>query len=73
MLVEDRTGAGILSKPKLISAYPPSNMDRGLLKRIFVRREQLLDRIVDRLSTSMTSGDKHHLLLVGPRGSGKKR
>jgi len=46
-------------------------MDRGLLKRIFVQREQLLDRLVDRLSTSMSSGDKHHLLLVGPRGSGK--
>jgi len=46
-------------------------MERGLLKRIFVQREQLLDRIVDRLSTSMSTGDKHHLLLVGPRGSGK--
>lgn len=58
-------------KPRRISAYTPSNMDPALLKRIFVQRERLLARIVDRLSTSLTSGDKHHLLLVGPRGSGK--
>ncbi|WP_182867751.1 tetratricopeptide repeat protein [Rhodopirellula sp. JC639] len=54
-----------------ISAYTPSNTDPEVLKRIFVQREKLLERIVDRLSRSMTSGDKHHILLVGPRGSGK--
>ena len=60
-----------MTKQKMISAYTPSNTDPELLKRVFVQREQLLDRIVDRLTISMTSGDKHHLLLVGPRGSGK--
>lgn len=55
----------------IISAYTPSNTDPKLLKRIFVQREKLLERIVDRLSRSMTKGDKHHILLVGPRGSGK--
>jgi tetratricopeptide (TPR) repeat protein len=69
--VENGAGIGILSKQKLISAYTPSNMDPMLLKRIFVQRERLLDRIVLRLSASMTTGDKHHILLVGPRGSGK--
>jgi DNA polymerase III delta prime subunit len=54
-----------------ISAYTPSNTDPELLKRIFVQREKLLERIVDRLERSMTTGDKHHMLLVGPRGSGK--
>ena len=54
-----------------ISAYTPSNTDPKVLKRIFVQREKLLERIVDRLSRSMTTGDKHHILLVGPRGSGK--
>jgi DNA polymerase III delta prime subunit len=54
-----------------ISAYTPSNTDPELLKRIFVQREKLFERIVDRLSRSMTTGDKHHILLVGPRGSGK--
>lgn len=55
----------------MISAYTPSNTDPRLLKRVFVQREQLLARIVDRLTVSMTTGDKHHLMLVGPRGSGK--
>ena len=54
-----------------ISAYTPSNTDPEILKRIFVQREKLLERVVDRLSRSMTTGDKHHILLVGPRGSGK--
>lgn len=54
-----------------ISAYTPSNTNPKILKRIFVQREKLLERIVDRLSRSMTTGDKHHILLVGPRGSGK--
>ena len=54
-----------------ISAYTPSNTDPEILKRIFVQREKLLERIVERLSRSMTTGDKHHVLLVGPRGSGK--
>lgn len=60
-----------MTKLKMISAYTPSNTDPELLKRVFVQREKLLDRIVDRLTVSMTSGDKHHLLLVGPRGCGK--
>ncbi|SMP69736.1 Cdc6-related protein, AAA superfamily ATPase [Neorhodopirellula lusitana] len=54
-----------------ISAYTPSNTDPKMLKRIFVQREKLLERIVDRLARSVASGDKHHILLVGPRGSGK--
>jgi tetratricopeptide (TPR) repeat protein len=46
-------------------------MDPEVLRRIFVQREKLLERVVDRLSRSMKTGDKHHTLLVGPRGSGK--
>jgi len=60
-----------MSGRPIISAYTPSNTDPEILKRIFVQREKLLGRIVDRLSRSMTTGDKHHILLVGPRGSGK--
>jgi predicted ArsR family transcriptional regulator len=54
-----------------ISAYTPSNTDPEVLKRIFVQRERLLEKIVERLARSMNSGDKHHALLIGPRGSGK--
>ena len=60
-----------MNKRSSISAYTPSNTNPEVLKRIFVQREKLLERIVDRLSRSVTSGDKHHVLLIGPRGSGK--
>ncbi|XZE19885.1 hypothetical protein SH449x_005215 [Pirellulaceae bacterium SH449] len=60
-----------MNRHLIVSAYTPSNTDPEVLKRIFVQREWMLERIVDRLSRSMISGDKHHILLVGPRGSGK--
>ena len=59
-------------KPKpLISSYTPSNTDPEVLERIFVQREKLLDTLVQRLERGMSSGDRHHILLIGPRGSGK--
>lgn len=60
-----------MNRRPILSTYTPSNTDPELLKRIFVQREKLLERIVDRLSRSMTTGDKHHILLIGPRGCGK--
>ena len=64
-------GAIRMNRRPIPSTYTPSNTDPELLKRIFVQREKLLERIVDRLSRSMTTGDKHHILLIGPRGCGK--
>ena len=64
-------GAVEMNRRPILSTYTPSNTDAELLKRIFVQREKLLERIVDRLSRSMTTGDKHHILLIGPRGCGK--
>ncbi len=60
-----------MNRRTVISAYTPSNTDREVLKRIFVQRERLLEKIVARLARSMSTGDKHHILLIGPRGSGK--
>lgn len=60
-----------MNRRPILSTYTPSNTDPELLKRIFVQREKLLERIVDRLSRSMATGDKHHILLIGPRGCGK--
>jgi hypothetical protein len=60
-----------MNRRPILSTYTPSNTDPELLKRIFVQRDKLLERIVDRLSRSMTTGDKHHTLLIGPRGCGK--
>jgi DNA-binding transcriptional ArsR family regulator len=54
-----------------VSAHAPGNSDPALLKRITVQRHKLLEMVVRRLTTSMTTGDKHHLLLIGPDGSGK--
>jgi tetratricopeptide (TPR) repeat protein len=58
-------------KRQPISVFTPSNTDPEILERIFVQRHRLLEKIVDRLKRSMLSGDKHHVLLIGPRGSGK--
>ena len=66
-----KEGAIGMNRRPILSTYTPSNTDPELLKRIFVQREKLLERIVDRLSRSMTTGDKHHILLIGPRGCGK--
>ena len=60
-----------MDRRKSISAYTPSNTDPEILKRIFVQREKLFNQITDRFCRSVTSGDKYHALLVGPRGSGK--
>lgn len=54
-----------------IFVFTPSNTDPEVLERIFVQRHRLLEKIVDRLKRSMLTGDKHHVLLIGPRGSGK--
>lgn len=64
-------GDSLVKRQPAISAYTPSNTDREVLKRIFVQRKRLLDKIVERLARSMLTDDKHHVLLVGPRGSGK--
>ena len=66
-----KEGAIGMNRRPILSTYTPSNTDPEFLKRIFVQREKLLERIVDRLSRSMTTGDKHHILLIGPRGCGK--
>ena len=58
-------------KRQPISVFTPSNTDPEVLERIFVQRHRLLEKIVDRLKHSMLTGDKHHVLLIGPRGSGK--
>lgn len=49
----------------------PANMPPDLLNQIFVQRERLLQQILDRLAISMSSNNKHHILLVGAPGIGK--
>lgn len=58
-----------MSSPR--SRFTPSLMSHDLLERLFVAREQTLDRILDRVEAAATSDERNHTLLVGPRGSGK--
>ncbi len=56
---------------RTISAYTPSNTDPETRERIFVQRHQLLRKTVRWCEESMLTGDKHHVLFIGPRGCGK--
>lgn len=60
-----------MNTAKRISSYTPSNTDPQILERITVQRKELLNAIVKRLTRCMSSNDKQHFLLSGPRGSGK--
>jgi tetratricopeptide (TPR) repeat protein len=51
--------------------FTPSRTDPQLLEEIFVQREALLADIVERVRESALSGNKHQILLIGPRGIGK--
>ena len=59
--------AGFLSS----SRYSPGNMDRESLETLFVGRRDVMDDVLTRAAGSIEASQKHYLLLVGPRGSGK--
>ncbi len=65
----DAPAALDMSSPR--SRFTPSLMPHELLERLFVAREQTLDRIIDRVKAAAASDERNHTLLVGPRGSGK--
>ena len=53
------------------SRYSPGNMDRDSLEALFVGRQDVMEDVLFRVASSTESPDKHYILLVGPRGSGK--
>lgn len=53
------------------SRYSPGNMDRESLEAVFVGRDDVMEDVLSRITTSIRGPQKHYLLLVGPRGSGK--
>lgn len=53
------------------SRYSPGNMDRESLEALFVGRHNVMEDVLSRVATSIQSEQKHYILLVGPRGSGK--
>ena len=53
------------------SRYSPGNMDRESLEALFVGRGDVMDDVLSCITASIRSPEKHYVLLVGPRGSGK--
>ena len=53
------------------SRYSPGNMDRESLEAVFVGRDDVMDDVLSRVMASIRGPEKHYMLLVGPRGSGK--
>ena len=53
------------------SRYSPGNMDRESLEALFVGREDVMEDVLSRVADSIGRPQKHYILLVGPRGSGK--
>lgn len=54
-----------------ISQYSPQWTDAKVLEEILVQRQDLLAESVEKIRESILTANKHHLLFVGPRGSGK--
>ena len=53
------------------SRYSPGNLAPAVLERLLVGRAELLDELVNKVSRSILTKDKQHMLLIGPRGTGK--
>ncbi len=60
-----------MSETPQLSTYTPSNTDPEILEKTFVQRHKLLERTVAWCEESILTDKKNHLLLIGPRGSGK--
>lgn len=57
--------------PQRISHFSPNTTPPEVLKAIFVQQQHLLDNALKCCRESILTPKKHHLLFVGPRGSGK--
>ncbi len=53
------------------SRYSPGNMSRESLEALFVGRDGIMEDVLSRLMRSAQGPERHFLLLVGPRGTGK--
>ena len=60
-----------MSQPKFISRFSPNRTSPQDLEQILVQRHDLLAEAVALLRESALTGNKHHLLFIGPRGCGK--
>ncbi len=60
-----------MSEQAFVSLFTPSRSQPEDLEAILVQRHDILNDAVERVRESATTGNKHHLLFVGPRGTGK--
>lgn len=60
-----------MAETRQIWRFTPSRTEPAVLETIFVQRQNLLTDTLEQIRASATTGDKHHLLFVGPRGIGK--
>jgi tetratricopeptide (TPR) repeat protein len=60
-----------MTSASFISRFSPQRSSPEDLEAILVQREALLRDCVDKVSTSISTENKHQQLLVGPRGAGK--
>jgi tetratricopeptide (TPR) repeat protein len=60
-----------VQKQALLSNFTPSIMAPHVLEDILVQRHELVADLVDRVTISITSENKHFPLLIGARGMGK--
>ena len=60
-----------MSDPKFIWHFTPNRTNPETLEATFVQRQGMVQDTLERIQESTTTGNKHHLLLVGPRGIGK--
>lgn len=60
-----------MSHEELIWRFTPSRTSPQLLEDIFVQRHDLLNDLLEKVRESVATGNRHQVLLVGPRGIGK--
>ncbi len=60
-----------MSDPKFLWRFTPNRTDSETLNATFVQRQAMLDDVLEHVRESALTGNKHHLLLIGPRGIGK--
>jgi tetratricopeptide (TPR) repeat protein/DNA-binding MarR family transcriptional regulator len=60
-----------MSGNDFIWRFTPSRTEPQVLEEIFVQRQDMLADIVERVRESALTGNKHQILLIGPRGIGK--
>ena len=60
-----------VQKQALLSNFTPSIMAPQVLEDILVQRHELVADLVDRITISITTENKHFPLLIGARGMGK--